>query len=122
MSGFSGIAHAEDTFSIRDLLLGNSITNPRFGCLFYKDENTAEYYLNGKNLSYSWSVVDDLYVSGSNCGASGCKIEKAGDILTYTALDRNYSISVKLHQGNFCDGDLVSSLRKLTTNTELPPT
>lgn len=120
--GFSGSANAKEPASIRDLLLGNSITNPRFGCLFYRDEKTAEYFLNGNNLSYAWSVVDNLYVSGSNCGATGCEIKQMGDQLTFSAVEIDYSITAKLHKGNYCDGNLVSSTQYPTLKINFPPT
>ncbi len=113
LSASSHVAHAEEPVSIRDLLLVNSITNPRFGCLYYRDEKTAEYFLNGVDRSYGWSVYNDRYISGSNCGAAGCNIEKLGDQLTFSSVQTEYSITVNLHKGNYCNAGVISELNSV---------
>jgi len=117
--GFStGTVNGEEPRSIKLLLLGNSIKNPLFGCIYYRDEKTAEHFSNGIDYSYSWSVVEDRYVSGSNCGASGCNITVNGNSVVFDAIESEYSVTVELFKGNQCSTEAVSGLlQKYSTQT-----
>lgn len=106
----SSAAHADEGQSIKELLLGNSIKNPAFGCIFYRDEETAESFFNGIDQSYPWSVVGNRYVSGSRCGSSGCKIITNGNQVTFEAIESDYSMTVQLFKGNQCNQEVISSL------------
>jgi len=114
----AGSANSEETQSIKLLLLGNSIKNPLFGCIYYRDEKTAEHFSNGVDYSYSWSVVENRYVSGSNCGVGGCNVTVNGNRVVFDAIESEYSVTVELFKGNQCSSEAVSSLlRKYSIQT-----
>lgn len=93
-----------NSHAIKEALIGNSILHPSFGCVYYKDEQTAELTsVSGITSQYSWSVAADQYISGGACSSQGCSIYKKGAVIEFKRRDEGYYRKTHLVEGNACE-------------------
>ncbi len=99
-----------DGGQIRQMLSGNSIVSPTFGCLFYDPRGkTTTVDLSGDMTSGTWAVNGKLYISSGRCGLAGCTISGTYPDIIYRSLDGQYVLPVTVIKGNFCQKNVVVS-------------
>lgn len=106
---FPALAGELDGAGIRDLLTGNSIVHPDFGCVFYSDASTSVSYVEGQEIAGQWSVKGNLYFSSGQCGEIGCILDGANQDYVFRRLDGQYTQPVVVIEGNYCRKDGVIS-------------
>lgn len=95
---------------IRDVLAGNSIVSPDFGCVHYSlDGKTTTVDFAGNLYSGTWDIKDDLYLSSGRCGEAGCTVSGSTPNITFRSLDGEYVQPVVVVKGNFCEKNAVIS-------------
>lgn len=103
---FSPAAAAELTGpQIVDVLLGNSIVHPEFGCAHYRDARTSVQVQNGEERLTNWSVTGNLYRSSGQCGEIGCTLSGTFPAYIFRRTDGGYSQPVIVVKGNYCRKD-----------------
>jgi hypothetical protein len=95
---------------IREILTGNSIVSPDFGCVHYQPGGGTMSVDQAGNLnSGRWGVRGDLYTSSGRCGEAGCAVSGAYPDITFRSLDGDYVQPVVVIKGNFCEKNAVIS-------------
>ena len=94
---------------IIEMLTGNSIVHPDFGCAHYPREGRTVHYLDGSILEGDWSVRGDIYYSNGQCGLTGCRVTGAFPEIVFRRLDGRYVQPAQIVKGNYCKRDGVIS-------------
>lgn len=104
MAGTAAAAQELNGARIRQLLSGNSIIHPGFGCVFFRRDGTARIVGQGGVAGEQrWEVRDDLYYSTGQCGIVGCRLTGEYPSFTFRRTDGGYEQPVILVRGNHCE-------------------
>lgn len=99
-----------DGNGILEALVGNSVLHPSFGCVFYKDEQTAILHSSSGQISeYYWRIEGSKYYSNGSCSELGCTINQGPDFIEFTRSDGQYYRKTLLVRGDICKNGALST-------------
>lgn len=108
---FGSGANASDLagIQIRELLAGNSIVHPAFGCVYFNPDGSTLAVAGGQSLAGFWRVEGDLYRSSGNCGSLGCRLSGGFPSTVFRRIDGGYVQPATVVRGNHCEKNVLVS-------------
>ena len=94
---------------ISDVLVGNSIIHPDFGCVHYPDSRRSLIYVGDMRREGEWSVRGGLFYSSGQCGKIGCRVTGSIPNIVFERLDGGYTQSAMVMKGDYCKKDGIIS-------------